>query len=83
MDTMTLTDAINDHDGFDGHLRCPKCGEVNTHLEHVRIYGGGSDDNRYTAALEFSCESGCAFGVEVYNHKGYTLLQQVSCQFVS
>lgn len=58
------------------HLHCLRCGEGYTHLADVDTYRGGSDGGRYTAKLHFWCEMcGGTFAIEVFNHKGYTLLK--------
>lgn len=84
MANMTpLTAAVLNHDSFEGMIVCLVCGDVTTHLKHVGTYMGGADKKQLMAALEFSCGSGCTFGIEIHNNDiGWTSFNPVNCRFV-
>lgn len=54
-----------------GALLCPICGHNFTHLEGVSSDLGGTG-KRLNGYLEFSCEKGCEFTIDITQHKGKT-----------
>ena len=55
-------------------LLCPACKQyTGTHLKGVDLYNARTDENRMSTVLEFECECGHKFDVDVRQHEGMTL----------
>ena len=59
----------------DNMLVCPVCNETyGTHLTSVNLYNAVPGEDRLSAILQFSCECGQDFNVDIKQHEGTTLV---------
>lgn len=54
----------------DAGVFCIVCGDNYVHLNGFRDMPGGRDNERGGVALDFDCEQGCCFSVQISNWKG-------------
>lgn len=71
--------AVADDDSI--HMRCPLCGDENTHIHGHLAFNKGNDDYAShpkvrgdVLAIPGCCESGCMFTIFFGQHKGYTFM---------